>query len=110
MTDYWAEVEALEDERFEADMLMAEYEAEGRRAAAAGRRSRALAAAGDLEAAAAACPHGGGYPLASPAAEHEGDPRKGEDGFRCWDCGSVLSESPFGTDYTIVAACDWKRG
>jgi hypothetical protein len=74
MSGGWFDEEAIADERFEADMLMASYEEEGRRYAAAGRKAKLLYFAGDLEGAAKACPHGGGYPLASLAAGYEGDP------------------------------------
>jgi hypothetical protein len=79
----------------QADYDQAAMEAEGRADSRARRRSEQLAAAGDLAAAARACPHGGGYPLASPAARNARDPRAGESGFRCDDCGSVLDLDPF---------------
>jgi hypothetical protein len=41
------------------------------------------------------CPHGGGYILDSLAAEREGDPRAGEEGYRCSDCRGVLSAFPY---------------
>lgn len=75
----------------DADIEQAELEAAGNRAARGIRRMRALRAAGNLDGAAAACPHGGGYPLDSPAAWASGDPFAGQAGVRCADCGSRLN-------------------
>lgn len=87
----WFDTEAIEQERFDADLEMAQMEAEGNRFALRQHQSKLLRAEGNLVAAAKKCPHSGGYPLASPAAEHENDPNAGEEGVRCWDCGSRLS-------------------
>jgi hypothetical protein len=58
-------------------------------AAARGRRiMRERRAKGDLAGAAQACPHGSGYPTNSPAATNASDPRAGQRGYRCTDCGS----------------------
>lgn len=89
----WFDSEAIEAERFDADLEMASLEAEGNRMAARSARSRELRAT-DKAASAAACPHGGGYPLNALAAEHSNDPNAGEDGWRCSDCGSRLTEAP----------------
>lgn len=91
MSDYGYEMEAIEDERRAADMEMAQFEAEGARFWSKVEKMRELRAAGDFAAAAAMCPHGGGYPLDSPAAKNEADPFAGEEGVRCSDCGSRLS-------------------
>lgn len=89
--DPWAEIEAMEDERFEADLLQAQYEAEGREHGRRERLMRKLYAEGKLAEAAEACPHGGGYPLDSEAAANEHDPFVGEAGVRCTTCGSRLT-------------------
>ena len=74
------------------------------------RESRQLEAAGDLEAAARACPHGGGYGLRGLAAERAGDPRAGEAGERCHDCNSVVDDLMNGDRAAILHACEarWK--
>lgn len=87
----WNDIEAIEQERFDADMLQAQYEAEGNAYALRQHQSELLRREGNYEAAARKCPHGGGYPLDSPAAENENDPNSGEEGVRCYDCGSRLS-------------------
>lgn len=102
---HWDEMEALEQERFDADLEQASYEAQGRAYGAAKRKSETLMAAGDKAGAAAACPHGGGYPLDSPAASHSNDPYAGESGYRCCDCGSRMSASPWDGG-TVTAPCE----
>jgi hypothetical protein len=87
----WFDSDAIEAERFDADMEMASLEAQGARMHAKKQKSQALRAT-DPAASAAMCPHGGGYPLDSPAATNDGDPNAGEEGVRCWDCGSRLSD------------------
>ena len=74
------------------------------------RESRQLEAAGDREAAARACPLGGGYGLRGLAAERAGDPRAGEAGERCHDCNSVVSDLMAGHRAAILHACEarWK--
>jgi len=94
-------------EREAADMEQAALEAAGREH---GRRLRTMEtrrAAGDGSAAARACPHSWGYPLASLAAKHQGDPRVGEAGHRCLHCGSVLSCEPWEGGAVVLVACDW---
>lgn len=108
----WFDAEALEAERMDADLEQADFEAAGREYGRRLRQSRRLLAAGDLGGAAAACPHGSGYPLRSLAARNLGDPRAGEDGFRCSDCGSVLAGVGLarrGERPRVLAACDWRR-
>lgn len=68
------------------------------------RRMLKLRADGKLAEAAATCPHSGGYPLASLAATHHKDPRAGERGFRCADCGSVLSSHERGA--AVLVPCE----
>lgn len=84
--------EAIESERFYADMEMAEIEAAGRSSAKRIKLSAALRAQGKLAQAAAVCPHGWGYSSPSIAATQENDPRASETGFRCYHCGSFLSD------------------
>lgn len=103
---YSDEIEALEDERFSADMEQAELEAAGRQFSRQLRRFRALLAAGKKDEAARACPHGGGYPLSSLAAGYEHDPRAGQDGVRCSDCHSVLSNFRWDGPMVVLFACE----
>ncbi len=91
----WFDSEALESERFDADREMASLERQGIRAAAAAKRSAAFRSAGELVKAADACRHGWGYGTPGLAADHAGDPRAKERGFRCHNCGSFLSASPW---------------
>jgi hypothetical protein len=86
--------EAIEYERLDSDIEQAELEACGRTYWRSVKRMRELRNAGRLSDAALACPHGGGYPLASLAARNANDPRAGESGERCCDCGSVIERDP----------------
>jgi len=112
-TDPGVEQEAFEGERFEADLLQSQLEAEGRRCGRAYRRMRTLRAAGRLAEAAGVCQHGGGFPLDSIAAR-EGttafgiDPHAGESGWRCVECGSRLSASPW-DDGVVTHPCEVVR-
>lgn len=101
----WFDPEAIETERLDADIEQANLEAAGRESARGHKRMLALRAAGDLAGAARACPHGGGYPLNSLAAQNSNDPKAGQQGFRCSDCGSILTEWAG----TVLAPCDWIR-
>ena len=92
----------------DADIEQAELEAAGNEYARRARKSAAAREAGDLDAAAAACPHGHGYPLDSPAARHENDPGAGEAGYRCLECGSRLDASPW-DDGRVTVACEVNR-
>lgn len=104
----WNDLEAIEDERFEADMLQAQYEQEGAAYARDQREMLRLRAEGDLAAAAAMCNHTGGYPLDSLAASWAPDPNYGETGFRCMDCGSRISG--IGRDAEVLVPCEWIEG
>lgn len=53
-----------------------------------------------------ACLHGGGYPLDSEAARNEHDPRAGQAGVRCSDCGSVLSGFRWDGPVTVLVPCE----
>lgn len=72
----------------DADLEQAELEAAGREASRGTRRMRQLRAAGRLQEAAAACPHGSGYTTNGEAAILAKDPRAGLRGMRCTGCGS----------------------
>lgn len=102
--------EAWSLDRMEADMLQAQYEAEGNAHARRQRKMLELRKEGKLFAAAEMCDHGGGFPLDSIAAS-EGttgfgvDPFAGEDGYRCVDCGTRLSASPWDGG-EIVVPCE----
>jgi hypothetical protein len=75
----------------DADIEQAQLEAAGRASARGHRRMKQLRADGKLAEAAAACTHGAGYPTDSPAARNANDPRAGEIGHRCTDCGSFFA-------------------
>ena len=92
----------------DADIEQAQFEAEGRVFSLRMHQSKLLRAEGNLEKAAAKCPHSGGYPLDSPAAEYENDPNKGEEGVRCSDCGSRLSAFVWDGGEVIVP-CEVER-
>jgi hypothetical protein len=106
----WNDREAIDAERFDADMEMAQLEAAGRSASKRAKCMRALRAAGRLDEAAAACTHGSGAPLRSICSS-EGtsgwgiDPNAGEDGWRCHDCGSRLSDEPW-VGGRVVTPCE----
>jgi hypothetical protein len=86
----------------DADFEQRAFEEESRVFVANLRRSEKLRASGKLAEAADACPHGGGFPLDSLAARNDNDPNAGEDGYRCRDCGSRLSASPWDGGYVTV--------
>jgi len=90
MEDYGTEMEAIEQERLDADMLQAQYERESAVYSARERRSQKLRSEGKLDEAARECPHGSVGLLAGLCSED--DPRYGEEGFRCHECGSVVDE------------------
>jgi hypothetical protein len=105
----WFDSEAIEAERMDADIEMAELEARGNSIYRRMKRAKALFVAGDIAAAARACPHQGGYPLRSQAAQNSGDPAFGvSDWVRCNDCGSVLTSFPWNGAATVVEPCSFK--
>lgn len=133
--DYGMEQEAIEQERFEADCEQADMEAQGRAYGKRIRRMRRYLAAsvavlagnpsgvtpelaatwaGDMAGlagylrgkAASFCPHSGGYPLDSIAAGNSQDPRAGQPGVRCVDCGSVVSCFPWDGVPEVISACE----
>lgn len=81
--------EAVYYERLDADREQAEFEAEGR--AYARRQAKAAAAleSGDVETAVATCSHG--YVGGLTGSCTEGDPRHGQEGARCFDCGAHVT-------------------
>jgi hypothetical protein len=97
----------------DADIEQYELEQEGRYHARRIKKMNKLRLAGRLDEAAMECTHrGGGYPLGSRAATNNLDPRAGQKGFRCQDCGSALDADPFdhalgkGPRPKVVAACE----
>ena len=98
------ELEALEQERFEADVEQAELERLGREY---GRREAKMIRAyraGQLTVAASFCPHGSGYPLNSLAATNDRDPHAGQQGVRCSDCGSRINGFRYEVARVVVLA------
>jgi hypothetical protein len=92
--------------REQADYEQAELEAAGAAYARATRRVKALVAMGKKEEAARYCPHGGGYPLNSLAAKNSKDPRAGQAGHRCLDCGSVLDRPSYVSGAVVLVPCE----
>lgn len=92
----------------DGDIEMAELRAAGAQCSRQLRQSERLKQAGDLSAAADACPHGWGYPLKSLAAANEHDPREGETGVRCKHCNSVVSGFPWESrePVTVLHPCE----
>lgn len=93
MSDYETTADLDEQiyyEKLDADMEMAQFEAEGRAYARRQKASAAALAEGNLESAAHLCPHGFVGLLTGSCSEN--DSRYGEDGYRCYDCGNVVSE------------------
>ncbi|GIV03649.1 MAG: hypothetical protein KatS3mg015_2479 [Fimbriimonadales bacterium] len=86
------DLEAIYAERLDTDMLQAAYDAEGDRHARRMEQVRALLEAGRRDEAQDVCPHSGGYGLNGLAAAREGDPRYGQEGYRCWECGAVVDD------------------
>lgn len=74
----------------EADMEQAALEAEGNRYARNLRKVEQLIAEGDLDAATELCMHG--HVGLLKGACSEGDPRYGEEGYRCFECGAVVTD------------------
>jgi len=82
--------EVIYYEKLDADMEMAAFEAEGARYAARHRRVEALLAEGRLEEATKLCDHGATGLLKGTCSLD--DPRYGEEGSRCYDCGAVVTD------------------
>ena len=76
-------------EKLDADMLQAQFEAEGRALALRMGRVEKLLAEGRRDEATATCPHGHLGLLTGSCSED--DPRYGESGYRCYECGAVVS-------------------
>lgn len=74
----------------DADLEQAAFEAESDRYWRRVKRAKRLQAEGHQSEAAEACPHGAVQGLKGSGAI--GDPRHGEDGYRCRDCGHVVSD------------------
>lgn len=79
----------FQDADFEMRAL---YEA-GARSARGRKAMLRLRAEGQLDEAARACSHGCGYDTDSPCARTIGDPRAGQPGMRCSDCGSYFEDA-----------------
>jgi len=82
--------EAIYYEKLDADREMAEYEDEGNRHATAMRKVRAALESGDRETAIKYCDHGHVGKLDGLCSID--DPRYREEGYRCYNCGAVVSE------------------
>jgi hypothetical protein len=82
--------EVIYYERLDADLLQAQYEAEGNRAARRSAKVERLLAEGDREAATKLCSHGHVGGLKGSCSQD--DPRYGEIGCRCYECGAVVNE------------------
>ncbi len=102
--DYEMDDGSWDCEREQADYDQAALEEAGNRHARVVRKVKALlevakgltadplAASNIRQQAATLCLHGGGYGLKGSAAVDAGDPRAGEEGYRCHDCGSVVDD------------------
>ena len=91
--------EAIDSERLDADIEMAELEAAGRSAARRVKRAHSLREQGRLAEAAAICPHGWTRRY-EPNPEHR----------VCYDCGSVISYADDTRAAVVVMPCvEWKR-
>lgn len=77
-------------EKLDADMEQAQFEAEGNRYARTQAKVDALIEAEDFEAAAKICDHGHVGGLTGTCSLE--DPRYGEEGYRCFNCGGVVDE------------------
>jgi hypothetical protein len=82
--------EVIHYERLDADMEQAALEAEGNAHARRERRVDKLLGDGDVEAAIRLCAHG--YVGGLTGSCTDGDPRHGEEGYRCFNCGAVVDE------------------
>lgn len=82
--------DAIHYERLDADMEMAALEAEGNAYARRVRRVAKLVAAGDLNQAVQVCPHGHVGMLSGSCTDR--DPRHGQEGARCYECGGHVTD------------------
>ena len=96
--------------RQEADEQMAALEDAGRRATRARRLVKALRLEGNYPKAASYCPHGWGYGTPGEAAVQRADPRAGQIGWRCLDCGSFLDREPYGGGAVVLHPCELGSG
>lgn len=78
----------MRTDRIDADREQAELYAAGRAATRGAVRMRQHLQAGDPARAAMECHHGYGYATSAPCAATEQDPRAGQPGHRCCNCGS----------------------
>jgi hypothetical protein len=106
----WNDPEAIDSERMDADMEMADLQAAGNASYRRLKRAKQLYDKGDKMGAAKMCPHGWSYPLNSIAAR-EGttghiDPKAGGVGERCIHCGSVVNDA-FSHNPTIIEPCSF---
>jgi len=77
-------------EKLDADREMAAFEEEGNRYWAKMQKVEKLLAEGKRSEAVQLCPHGSVGGLTGSCTEN--DPRHGEEGYRCFECGAVVSE------------------
>lgn len=82
--------DAIYYERLDVDREQAALEAEGNRYARQQRRVEALLKSGQIEEATELCFHGHVGGLTGSCTD--GDPRHGEEGYRCWNCGAHVTE------------------
>lgn len=92
----------------DADWEMYELEQTGNYLSRLKRKMLAAYDAGNLKLAAQNCLHGWTYPLNSPAAEYEGDPRLGQKGNRCCTCGSAILGGQYEGFVEIISPCEIK--
>lgn len=77
-------------ERLDADREQAQLEAEGNAHARRSRRVEALLKAEKIDEATALCFHGSVGGLTGSCTD--GDPRHGEEGYRCFECGAHVTD------------------
>lgn len=92
----------------DADIEQAEFEAESNRFWHDRKLSDRLYNDGELDRAASICPHGGGYPLDSLAAQYANDPGVNGEGWRCNDCGSRMSGETLARDARVIIPCEYR--
>jgi hypothetical protein len=112
------EVQRMKEEQMKADYLQHWYEQESQEFGQTMDRVQALQEQGLYDAAARQCPHSSGYGLVqekdvpeagwhahgpSGAAQEEGDPQGGQPGFRCFDCGAIVT----GINGKIMRLPEW---